>query len=158
MVKSRTSPLGVISMCFNVSTGSDVFANVCVAQGALCNDQRVWPIYLIHQMSKMLEIYLIIKQTKYSRRRLIHARLLQPTAYYIQIAWNGNFLIISHYKNSGHGPSISDSPCRKRKLWLDGTAFEKMGMDNGLKVEADGHLRKTFPPKKATLRSFFSAE
>ena len=37
----------------------------------------------------------------YSGNRLIHPRLMQPTAYYIQIAWHGIFLILSHYKNPG---------------------------------------------------------
>jgi len=32
----------------------------------------------------------------YSGNRLIHPQLMQPTAYYIQIAWHGIFLILSH--------------------------------------------------------------
>jgi len=35
----------------------------------------------------------------YSGNGLIHPRLMQPTAYYIQIAWHEIFLILSHYKN-----------------------------------------------------------
>jgi len=49
--------------------------------------------------------------------------------------------------------------CIQRFVWgFDGTAFEKMDMLNALKAEVDGHLRKTFPPEQATLRSFTSAE
>jgi len=40
-------------------------------------------------------------EDQYSGNRLIHPRLMQPTAYSIQIAWHGIFLILSHYKNPG---------------------------------------------------------
>ena len=42
-----------------------------------------------------------MRDLEYTGNRLIHPRLMQPTAYYIQIAWHGIFLILSHYKNLG---------------------------------------------------------
>ena len=40
----------------------------------------------------------LLRKYKCSGNRLIHPRLMQPTAYYIQIAWHGIFLILFHYK------------------------------------------------------------
>ena len=48
-----------------------------------------------------IKICSICLQLCYSGNRLIHPRLMQPPAYYIQIAWHGIFLILSHDKNPG---------------------------------------------------------
>ena len=87
---------------------------------------------------------------KYSKLRLIHPRLLQPTAYYIQIAWDGIFLISPIIKTAVN-PSTSVSPCRQ-------TIFSMLWCLNALKAEVDFHIRKAFVSKQTTLRSFSSAE